>query len=270
MNAVGSAGIPAGAVLDTMELQNDPTFEQRGIMQTIHHPTHGDFKMPAWPVRIDGKPPTLIDVTGARAAHRRGVAVVAGDERRRGGGAGGRGGHLVYRSGWSNPTANPRRRRCWKRCETKQSAPRDRASRRWRLLRCAHNALECSVPSVKVRHRCHASARNRYCPGRSKCWNNRAIIRWARHPRIAEASICVPTGIGHGVQRQLNLRISSAIPVGAHWGRRATICAASRTARATAILCTPPTTPALRDAASKDCDAEAGWPKRTAVQLPGH
>ena len=60
MNAVGSAGIPAGAVLDTMELQNDQTFEQRGIMQTIHHPTHGDFKMPAWPVRIDGKPPTLV------------------------------------------------------------------------------------------------------------------------------------------------------------------------------------------------------------------
>ncbi len=60
MTAVGNVGVPAGAVLDTMELQNDPTFEQRGIMQTIHHPTHGDFKMPAWPVRIDGKPPTLL------------------------------------------------------------------------------------------------------------------------------------------------------------------------------------------------------------------
>ncbi len=60
MTAVGNVGVPAGAVLDTMELQNDPTFEQRGIMQTIHHPTHGDFKMPAWPVRIDGKPQTLV------------------------------------------------------------------------------------------------------------------------------------------------------------------------------------------------------------------
>jgi crotonobetainyl-CoA:carnitine CoA-transferase CaiB-like acyl-CoA transferase len=60
MTAVGNVGVPAGAVLDTMELQNDPTFEQRGIMQTIHHPTHGDFKMPAWPVRIDGKPPTVV------------------------------------------------------------------------------------------------------------------------------------------------------------------------------------------------------------------
>jgi len=60
MAAVGNVGVPAGAVLDTMELHNDASFEQRGIMQTIHHPTHGDFKMPAWPVRIDGKPPTLL------------------------------------------------------------------------------------------------------------------------------------------------------------------------------------------------------------------
>jgi crotonobetainyl-CoA:carnitine CoA-transferase CaiB-like acyl-CoA transferase len=60
MTAVGNVGVPAGAVLDTMELQNDPSFEQRGIMQTIHHPQHGDFKMPAWPVRIDGKPPALV------------------------------------------------------------------------------------------------------------------------------------------------------------------------------------------------------------------
>ena len=56
MNAVGTAGIPAGAVLDTMELQNDESFRRRGIMQTIHHPTHGDFTMPTWPVRVDGKP----------------------------------------------------------------------------------------------------------------------------------------------------------------------------------------------------------------------
>ena len=54
--SIGAAGIPAGAVLDTMELQNDPSFEQRGIMQVMHHPVHGDFKMPAWPVRVDGKP----------------------------------------------------------------------------------------------------------------------------------------------------------------------------------------------------------------------
>jgi crotonobetainyl-CoA:carnitine CoA-transferase CaiB-like acyl-CoA transferase len=59
MRAVGEAGIPAGAVLDTMELQNDQSFEDRGIMQVMHHRLHRDFKMPGWPVRVDGKPPAL-------------------------------------------------------------------------------------------------------------------------------------------------------------------------------------------------------------------
>jgi formyl-CoA transferase len=59
MKLVGEAGIPAGAVLDTMELQNDLSFERRGIMQTMNHPVHRAFKMPGWPVRVDGKPSTL-------------------------------------------------------------------------------------------------------------------------------------------------------------------------------------------------------------------
>ncbi len=56
MKLIGGAGIPAGAVLDTLELQNDADFERRGIMQTINHPGAGPFKMPTWPVRHDGKP----------------------------------------------------------------------------------------------------------------------------------------------------------------------------------------------------------------------
>jgi crotonobetainyl-CoA:carnitine CoA-transferase CaiB-like acyl-CoA transferase len=59
MRAVGEVGIPAGAVLDTMELQNDPSFEARGIMQVMQHKVHQPFKMPGWPVRIDGTPPAL-------------------------------------------------------------------------------------------------------------------------------------------------------------------------------------------------------------------
>jgi crotonobetainyl-CoA:carnitine CoA-transferase CaiB-like acyl-CoA transferase len=59
MDQVGGAGIPAGAVFDTMELMNDPTFERRGIMQSMQHPSYKPFKMPAWPVRIDGKPPRV-------------------------------------------------------------------------------------------------------------------------------------------------------------------------------------------------------------------
>jgi formyl-CoA transferase len=56
MKLIGDAGIPAGAVLDTDELNKDVTFEQRGIMQTMVHPVHRPFKMPGWPVRVDGKP----------------------------------------------------------------------------------------------------------------------------------------------------------------------------------------------------------------------
>jgi len=59
MQIVGAAGVPAGAVLDTLELYNDPTFEQRNIMQTIEHPTVGKFKMVGWPVRFSGNPPPV-------------------------------------------------------------------------------------------------------------------------------------------------------------------------------------------------------------------
>ena len=58
MALVSGVGVPAGAVFDTMELQKDPSFEERGIMQVMEHPK-GPFKMPAWPVRVDGKPPRI-------------------------------------------------------------------------------------------------------------------------------------------------------------------------------------------------------------------
>jgi len=58
MRIIGGAGVPAGAVLDTMELMNEPSFTERGILQTAQHPT-GPFKMPSWPVRFDGRPPKL-------------------------------------------------------------------------------------------------------------------------------------------------------------------------------------------------------------------
>jgi formyl-CoA transferase len=60
MQVMGAAGIPAGAVLDTKELQNDPTFEQRGIMQVVQHPTNGSVKLPGWPVRHNGIPPKVL------------------------------------------------------------------------------------------------------------------------------------------------------------------------------------------------------------------
>ena len=59
MMRLGSAGVPAGAVFDTLELMNDPSFDERGIMQTIDHPTTGKVKIPSWPVRFDGAPPKV-------------------------------------------------------------------------------------------------------------------------------------------------------------------------------------------------------------------
>ncbi len=55
MRLISAVGVPAGAVLDTLELHEDPDFEQRGIMQVMRHAECGDFKMPAWPVRHGGR-----------------------------------------------------------------------------------------------------------------------------------------------------------------------------------------------------------------------
>ena len=54
MEILGAAGIPAGAVFDTAELQADENMAERGIFQTVQHPTRGEFKMPAWPVKMSG------------------------------------------------------------------------------------------------------------------------------------------------------------------------------------------------------------------------
>src|SRR6516225_4228759 len=59
MRVLGGAGVPAGAIFDTMELTEDTDFEQRGIMQTMEHPIAGPFKMPGWPVRFGGCTPEV-------------------------------------------------------------------------------------------------------------------------------------------------------------------------------------------------------------------
>ena len=58
MRLVGAAGVPAGAVLDTGDLLGEPSFETRGIIQTMQHP-NGELRMPAFPVRFDGAPPPV-------------------------------------------------------------------------------------------------------------------------------------------------------------------------------------------------------------------
>jgi formyl-CoA transferase len=52
METLGAAGVPAGAVFDTMELSQDPGMRAREIFVTVHHPQRGEVTMPGWPVKM--------------------------------------------------------------------------------------------------------------------------------------------------------------------------------------------------------------------------
>jgi formyl-CoA transferase len=52
METLGHAGVPAGAVLDTGELMNDPFLRKRGMFATVNHPVRGDVTIPGWPVKM--------------------------------------------------------------------------------------------------------------------------------------------------------------------------------------------------------------------------
>ncbi|MGZ5755425.1 MAG: CaiB/BaiF CoA transferase family protein [Burkholderiales bacterium] len=54
MEKLIGVSVPAGAVFDTLELQNEPSFVERGFMQTVKH-HNGEYKMATWPVSVDGK-----------------------------------------------------------------------------------------------------------------------------------------------------------------------------------------------------------------------
>ena len=55
MAQLSAVGVPAGAVLDSADLTAEPSFRERGILQTM---VHGERRMtmPTWPVRFDGVP----------------------------------------------------------------------------------------------------------------------------------------------------------------------------------------------------------------------
>lgn len=60
MRILGEAGVPAGAVMDTDELVNDPFLRRSGMVAEVDHPIRGRFYMPGWPVKMsDSSVPVL-------------------------------------------------------------------------------------------------------------------------------------------------------------------------------------------------------------------
>jgi len=71
MELLNSAGVPAGAVFDTGDLMDDPSFRATGMLSEIVHPQRGPVVLPGWPVKMSGSPtpaitcpPTLGQHTG--------------------------------------------------------------------------------------------------------------------------------------------------------------------------------------------------------------
>lgn len=56
MRELGDAGVPAGAVIDTMELYEDPHLRKQGGFVAVDHPVRGEFVMPGCPVRMSDSP----------------------------------------------------------------------------------------------------------------------------------------------------------------------------------------------------------------------
>jgi formyl-CoA transferase len=61
MVKLNSAGVPAGAVLDSADLLADSALYESGILSLVEHPVRGPVVIPGWPVRMSGSPaPRLI------------------------------------------------------------------------------------------------------------------------------------------------------------------------------------------------------------------
>ena len=60
MQILGSAGVPCGAVLDTVELLNNPHLRARQMIVDIEHPARGKLSIPGCPVKLEDSPVTVV------------------------------------------------------------------------------------------------------------------------------------------------------------------------------------------------------------------
>jgi formyl-CoA transferase len=60
MKILGTAGVPCGAVMDTVELLNDPHLRERQMIVDIEHPARGKISMPGCAVKLEDSPVTVV------------------------------------------------------------------------------------------------------------------------------------------------------------------------------------------------------------------
>jgi len=56
MELLNAAGVPAGAVLDSADMIDDPSLRATGILTEVQHPVRGPIVLPGWPVRMSDSP----------------------------------------------------------------------------------------------------------------------------------------------------------------------------------------------------------------------
>jgi formyl-CoA transferase len=52
MRILGAGGVPASAVLDSVDLFSDPHLHERGFIHSVEHETRGTLTMLGWPARL--------------------------------------------------------------------------------------------------------------------------------------------------------------------------------------------------------------------------
>jgi formyl-CoA transferase len=56
MQLLNGAGVPAGAVFDSKDIIDEPSFYATGMLSKVKHPTRGEIVLAGWPVKMTGSP----------------------------------------------------------------------------------------------------------------------------------------------------------------------------------------------------------------------